>query len=228
MKSNVQGHRIGLFGISLTATVVALVLSGCVSANYEKGEAAASGLKDAAVKVETGEKKVDETLGAMNDLVQNPRADLRPQYKRFSSSVDELGALAKHVKQSFESMSAQGKSYFARWEKEAAEIRNEDLRAQSVARKAEVSAALENVKRIYAETEIAFQPFMADLRDIQKYLGTDLTTGGVVGLRNTAAKATANGAKVKDSLSHLAGEFRKMGVSMASSAEPPKTEAAAK
>jgi hypothetical protein len=214
--------------IALTSTALALVLTGCASANYQKGEAAASGLKDAAAKVETGEKKVDETLGAMNDLVQNPQADLRPQYKRFSSGVDGLGALAKHVKQSFESTSARSKSYFAQWEKEAAAIRNEDLRAQSTARKAEVSTALENVKRLYAETEIAFQPFMSDLRDIQKYLGTDLTTGGVAALRNTAAKATANGTKVKDSLNHLAAEFRKLGVSMASSPEPPKTEATAK
>ncbi|SRR5258705_6545080 len=214
--------------ICLTSTALALVLTGCKSANYQKGEAAASGLKDAAAKVETGEKKVDETLGAMNDLVQNPQADLRPQYKKFSSGVDDLGALAKHVKQSFESMSARGKSYFAQWEKETAAIHNEDLRAQSVTRKAEVSTALENVKRLYAETEIAIQPFMLDLRDIQKYLGTDLTTGGVATLKNTATKATANGTKVKDSLNHLAAEFRKLGVSMASSAEPPKTEATAK
>jgi chorismate synthase len=133
--------------------------------------------------------------------------------------VDDLDLLSKDVQQSFESMSARSKQYFARWEKEAATIQNEDVRAQSAARKAEVSSALDNVKRLYAETQTTFRPFMSDLRDIQKYLGTDLTTGGVAAMRNTTTKATANAAKVKESVKSLATEFRKLGASMAPVAE---------
>jgi ABC-type transporter Mla subunit MlaD len=200
-----------------------LILAGCASPDYDQGSKTASGLKESAAKIEATQAKLDQTLAALNDLVNNPKPDLRPQYKKFSSGVDEVESLAEHVSSSVQSMSARSKEFMDQWSAQLAEIKNEDIHKRSEVRQREVTAALTKVKQRYAEAQANFQPFMSDLRDIQKYLGTDLTQAGVAGMRSTAAKANVDAASLKKSVDNLITEFKALGVSMsASNPAPPK------
>jgi len=55
---------------------------------------------------------------------------------------------------------------------------------------------------------------MSDLRDVQKFLSTDLTTGGLAAIKDTAAKATRDAVPVKKSLDNLSDDFKNLGLSM--------------
>ena len=66
----------------------------------------------------------------------------------------------------------------------------------------------------YDQSRTAFQPFLSDLRDVQKFLSTDLTAGGLAAIKDTAAKATQDAAPLKQSLARLSDEFRSLGLSM--------------
>jgi chromosome segregation ATPase len=206
------------------SSLVALTIGigGCASPNYNKGSATASGLKESSDKIQAASVQLNATLDSLNDLVTNSQPDLRPQYKKFSGNVDELGKLAQHVDESVKSMRERSKEFFAKWNEELATIKNEDIRNRSASRQKEVSEALNNVKQSYADTETAFRPLMSDLRDIQKYLGTDLTPAGVAGMKDVAAKVNTEGAKLKEALGKLSSEFKSLGVAM--SAVAPATK----
>ena len=221
MKTNMRTSKLAGLGASCALAVAVAFLAGCASHGYDKGSATAAGLKESATKIEAADGQLDATLGSLNDLVNNPQADLRPQYKKYSGNVDDLAALAKHVDDAVNAMRAQGKEFFAKWNEELAAIKNEDIRTRSAARQKEVSDELLNVKRSYAETEIAFKPFMSDLRDVQKYLGTDLTPAGVATMKEPAAKANQAGATLKQSLSKLAADFKSLGIAMSAVAPAP-------
>jgi hypothetical protein len=213
--------KLTLLASNLALTVALAALAGCASHNYDKGTATAAGLKESADKIEAADGQLDATLASLNGLVNNPQSDLRPQYKQFSDNVDDLAVLAKHVKDSVTSMRENGKEFFAKWNEQLASIKNEDIRNRSAARQKEVSDELMNVKRSYAETEIAFQPFMSDLRDIQKYLGTDLTPAGVASMKDVAAKANTTGATLKAAVDKLAADFKSLGIAMSAVAPAP-------
>jgi len=207
-------------GAALAA--VALGIAGCASQGYEKGSATAEGLKASAAKIESAQSKLDATVTSLNDLVNKPAADLRPQYKAFSDNVTELEKLAKHGKEGVVSMGAKSKEFFAKWDEETAAMKNEDIKNRSAARKQEVTAALNDIKRCYVEAETAFKPFMSNLRDIQKYLGTDLTTAGVASIKDVAVKANTDAAALKEPLAKLVASFKALGVSMSAAAPAPE------
>jgi len=201
--------------------VLALVLAGCASHNYDKGMATAAGLKESAAQVEAARSKIDAVLVSLNDLVNKPQSDLRPQFKKFSANVDALDSSAGDVRNSVAAMRKNGNEYFARWDQELADIQNENLRTRSAARKQEVNASFTDLKRSYAEAQIAVGPLMADMRDVQKYLGTDLTSAGVASLKDVAPKANADGAKLKGSFDKLSYDLKTLGVSMSAANGPP-------
>jgi hypothetical protein len=189
-------------------------ISGCASDNYKQGADTAATLTQSSQMITKGNTLIDESLADLNDLVSNPYPDLREQFKRFNNAVDGLGVSVKDVAGKAGEMKSQGADYFARWDKEAAQIQNEDIRSRSETRRNEVAAHFNRISEQYDAAKTAFRPFMSDLRDVQKFLSTDLTAGGLAAIKDTAAKATKDAVPVKESLGKLSDEFRSLGLSM--------------
>lgn len=198
----------------LASLAAASLIAGCASTGYETGTKAASNIQKAADKITKLSLQVDTTLASLNDLVNNPKPDLRPQFKTFAANMKTLQSTATDITKARMAMGAQGKEFFAKWDEEIAKINNEDIKARSQARKGEVNDRLQAIKRTYAEVEMAFKPLAADLRDVQKFLSIDLTPAGVASMKDVAAKATQHAVPVKDSLSKLGADFKALGVSM--------------
>jgi hypothetical protein len=197
-------------------TVAAIVgfITGCASNNYNRSANTAATLDQSSSMVIKGSLLIDESLADLNDLVSNPAPDLRKQFEKFNNVVGELDASAKDLAGKAREMKSQGKDYFAGWDKESAQIRNEDIRTRSEARRNEVASHFDRISEQYDTTQAAFQPLLSDLRDVQKFLSTDLTTGGLAAIKDTAAKATRDAVPVKESMSKLSDEFRSLGLSM--------------
>lgn len=189
-------------------------ITGCASDNYKKSANTAAALNQSAGMITKDNTLIDESLADLNDLVSNPYPDLRKQFEKFNHAVNELGESAKDLASKAEEMKSQGADYFAKWDKESARIQNEDIRSRSEARRNEVASRFGRISQQYDETKAAFRPFMSDLRDVQKFLSTDLTAGGLAAIKGTAAKATQDAVPVKESLGRLSDEFKSLGLSM--------------
>jgi hypothetical protein len=189
-------------------------ITGCASDNYKKGARTAAALTKSSDTITKGNTLIDKSLAKLNDLVSNPNPDLRKQFKAFNASVNDLGSTAKDVASKAEEMKTQGVAYFAKWDEEAAKMRNEDIRNRSEARKNEVASRFERISQHYDETKTAFRPFLSDLRDVQRFLATDLTAGGLAAIRDVAAKANRDAMPVQASLGKLSEEFKGLGLSM--------------
>ena len=105
-------------------------------------------------------------------------------------------------------------AYFAGWDQESAQIQNEDIRSRSETRRNEVAARFARISAQYDDARTAFQPYMSDLRDVQKFLANDLTSGGLAAIKEPAAKATTDATAVKESLDRLSDQFKDLGASM--------------
>jgi hypothetical protein len=200
----------GFFPLALAAGFIA----GCATTGYEKADSTATTLSESSDMVAKGNVLIDETLANLNDLVSHPGPDLHKQFNAFNNSVNELGLTARDVTVKSERMRVQGAAYFKNWDNEMAKIKNEDIRQRSEARKNEVSAHFDRITQLYEETKAAFVPYMSDLRDVQKFLSVDLTSGGLSAIKGVVAKATEHAAPLKESMGKLSGEFKDLGFSM--------------
>jgi len=208
----------------ITATVLALAVVGCTSSkSYDKGAKTATSLNESASLIQSGQGQLDKTMASLNDLVNNPGApDLRTKYSKFSSDVDNLGTTATKIKDRVDTMQKNGAEYMARWDQDIAQIKNEDIAKRSADRKKEVTQDLADLKDKYAEASDAFKPVMADLRDVQSYLGTDLTPAGTAAVKDTANKAIKNSADLKQKVNELVAKFQELGLKFPSPTSTPK------
>lgn len=202
--------------LNVLTLATAALLAGCASKGYEKGDKLSANIQAASTEIGALPGKIDGTLNALNDLVAKPQADLRPAFKAFSEQLAGLTASAQGIAAARKGMAGKGEAFLTQWDTQLAQIQNEDIKARSQARKDEVAKELLDIKRSYAEADIAFKPFLADLQDVSKYLSVDLTPAGVATMKDTAAKATAAAGPLKDSIAKLAGDFKALGVAMSS------------
>lgn len=200
---------------SASLAAFALLAAGCASNAYNhKAADTSSSLEKAARDVRLGNGQIDAVLFALSSLVNSPEADLKPQFNKFTASVEKLQDLAADISKQATAMQVQGADYFRTWDEELAKIQNEDIRSRSTDRKNAVAARFERVRVTYVQTKSAFVPFLSDLKDIRTALATDLTTGGIASVKTTANQAGDNVPPLRESLANLEAEFKALGVSL--------------
>jgi outer membrane murein-binding lipoprotein Lpp len=200
----------------LAAVTAALLLAGCASSGYEKGNQTAANIQTAANRIAALPGQIDKTLASLNELVNKPQSDLRPQFKQFNAYLSDVVSAAKDIGAARRSMGEKSKEFFAAWDAQMAKINNEDVKARSQARKDEVGQRMEAIKRSYTEAEVAFRPFLTKLQDVQKYLEVDLTAGGLGAIKDTVGKANADAAPLNAAINKLADDFKALGLAMSS------------
>jgi len=191
-----------------------LYLSGCASPSYKKADSASSSLQTAAMEINTENRAIDATMNSLDDLVNKPAADLRPQFARFNSSLNWLEDSSKRAEKAAVEANQKSQDYFQSWDKEVATIRYEAVRDQSVSRKTQVSDELNTVAQRYHQNQAVVEPLISYLRDIRTLLSVDLTAGGVASVRPLAENAQQNGRKVQSALAQLSDDLAESGSRM--------------
>ena len=203
------------FIIAHLALVVSLgIFAGCVSHSYDKGAATSAALQSSADKITEVSIKVNDTLAALNNLTFKSQGDLRDQFDAFSSSIKKLNETRAGLDAKIFEMQAKAQSYLASWSDQTTNIQSEDLRQRSAQRKDEVTAKLKTVEDSYQGVQNSFKPFTQDLKDIQTYLGTDLTAGGVASIKDVVAKTKVDAVPLRDSIKQLQASFSNLSASL--------------
>ena len=196
------------------------LLSSCKSDTYESGAAAGKTIQEAASEIDAGIAAVDATTRALNALVDKTPGDKSAQFKTYSKELDTLEEHATNVRDLSAEMDAHTEEYFAKWDQQIATITNEDIRERSEDRRKNVDKAFAKIREKYAEARDEFKPMLADLTDIRTALAADLTPGGIDAVRKSAGKVAKQTDDVKESLSALAAEYRKLEVGLSKMPAP--------
>ena len=209
-------------------TLIAALAAGCATNGYKKANSTAAYLESTADRINKGSTQIDAAISTLTQLVEKPDADLTGQFKKYNTAVSGLESVAKDVASRANKIQQLGASYFQQWDEQLAQIQNEDIRNNSAERKAAVMKQFDAVKASYDEARTAFNPLLADLRDIRTAIGTDLTPAGVGAIRSSMTKANDHAIKVRKSLDELAVKFKDLGKSLETPTPPPAEKTGAK
>src|SRR2546421_3323197 len=193
-------------------------LTGCSTTGYHKSDAAARSLDAAAAEVQGQRRALEMTTEALQDLVNKPAPDLKPQFARFSDSLDRLNASAKRNQQAARRVGQKSSEYFLAWDKELTTLNYDVIRTRGEARKEEVANLFKVVNRHYHDAQAALQPLVEYLQDIRRTLGADLTTPGLDSVKNFVSNAQENAGKVETALTKLSTVLTEASTSMSSAA----------
>jgi hypothetical protein len=214
-KASTNRHAFARVSQISICTLAALVMCGCAS-TYRQGDAASDSLSKAATEIRAESQAIDATLASLDNLVNKPGPDLRPQYAQYGRSLDRLVVASKRAEKSAEEAKQKSSDFFESWDKQTADIKYEAVRDQSVSRKTQVSDEFNTVNLRYRENQAVIEPLISYLQDIRTALGTDLTMGGIQSVKTLADNAAQNAQKVQTALARLSDELYDSGARMSS------------
>ena len=192
----------------------ALLVPGCASSGYQKTAQTASTLEASANRIERAGLQLHQAVAALNDLITNPQPDLRPQFKKLSAAVSETTSLTNSIQEADANLQARGEVYFDNWDKELAAIQNGGIRARGQKRKQEVAGRYDNVRAACAKAQTQAEPLLSDLKDVHRFLNSDLTLGGLAAIKDATARVNQLSAPVQESVNKLVADMRALSTAM--------------
>jgi len=204
--------------------MAAFSLAGCMSTSHDKGDAAARSLERASVEVQAQSHALDLTMTSLNDLVNNPGPDLKPQFAAFSGYLSRLVASANKNESAYTNINRKASAYFDDWGKQLAAVNYEVIRNQGESRRSEVKKNFDEVNHQYREAQSALLPLIDYLQDVRKTLSADLTVGGLQSVKGFLTNAQENSAKVQAALAKVSSALASSGASLSTSSQTAKVE----
>jgi chromosome segregation ATPase len=167
--------------VALFCGAVIIILAGCETNGGRQARVARkadTSLEDTRQELVKTDQQVNRALAAMDQLEAQPR-DLRQAYRAFTSEVDETAKQSKDARKQAEEMREQWREYITDWEQSIDRIRSPEVRARAVDRRQAVREEYNQIRDVARELEAAYEPFLRNLRDIERTLSLDLTNQGV-------------------------------------------------
>jgi len=201
---------------AVALAVALLTFPGCRTKGYQESDAAALDSQVAVSEIQLESAELDATLGALNDLVNQPETKAEPQFLKFSEALDRLAAAVKRAGDGVKRMSRKRDAYFEIWDKEIATISNPEIRQVSESRRTEVSDQFEKLSSQYDDAQNKLSPLIEYLKDIRKSLSADLTRQGLAATQPSVAKANERAGEVRTALTQSATDLDTLSARIAS------------
>jgi hypothetical protein len=193
--------RIATSTSALTCAFVAALMVSAATGNAQRSET--EGIKETESFVKAGSEtsaavgeaklRVQNTLGAYNNLVTQPSKDMKGDYKKLLKAVKEMNDKASAARQQVAEMEGSGATYFTGRAATIKNIQNDDLRAQAQQRLAKSQEGFGAVLKALQQVGQSLEPVRKDLADQINYLGSDLTPGATASLKPQAEKLNERG-----------------------------------
>ena len=185
---------------SLLALVLATALLSLGAASPDQAEKVAQKMLAFDKALTQASTQIDTTLGSMNAMTAASGSDLTAKYKAFGDQIKKMDTMAQKAKAQSEKSAQQREQYLQQWQANQAAIQNEQLKAASEARRNELLPKIEAIKTSLGAAREAYGPLMQALKDLNLYLGNNLTPAGIAGAGELMTKVNTDGASVKDNI----------------------------
>ena len=123
--------------------------------------------------------QLDETERTLSLVGKADSGNLRKRYESFSKELNNLEEEQLHVTSAIEKMRTRAAEYFSSWDKANAQMSDPDLREASARRRWRVMERHREFADALSEIRLELQPFMSNLRDLNAFLGADLSDTNV-------------------------------------------------
>lgn len=192
------------FGWTIVALLcgAAVLLAGCETNDGRQAKVArkaVTSLEDTRQELVRADHEVNQALTAMDQLASEPR-DLRQSYKSFTTEIEDATEQSEEARERADKMSRYWHEYIASWERETEGITSPELRASAAERRQTVRENYDSLRDMARDLQTAYEPFVNQLRDIQRALSLDLTPAGVEATKPAMETARQAGTQLQEQI----------------------------
>jgi len=193
-----RNHSLAFFTMLLLGT--AAFLGGCATTGMDRSVNTSNSIKDVDSEIRKMIVQIDVTAASLDTLVVPGQTKLKKPFEKYSDNLVKLDKEGKRVLKRTEEMKANSKEYFGEWEKEGDSFTNPELRELSAERRIKLAEIYARVPEAGYGVKGNYQAYLIDLKEIQKYLSTDLTPKGIESISPVVKKSIQDLDALKQSL----------------------------
>jgi hypothetical protein len=191
-------HTLAIYTLFLLGT--ASFMGGCATTGMERSVKTSNSIRDVDSEIRKMIVQIDATAASLDLLVRADKTDLKGPFNSYSNNLNKLDSEGKLVIKRMDEMKAHSKEYFSEWEKQGDNFTNSEIRVLSEERRSKLADIYAQVPAAGAGIKGAYNSYLTDLKEIQKYLSNDLTPQGIEGITPIANKSVQNLDTLKSSL----------------------------
>jgi len=176
----------------------------------QRAKATTSRMEDAQDELMDAKELIDDTMTALDSLVQADGETLRKQYKKFVKELGDTKDQCDKVRESKKKMETQGNEFFTGWEQDLVTFENPNIRKRSEERR---NASLESFNNMTEAVQNAIkelESFSKSMDDIQKYLDIDLTSAGLSFISTQISQSKEKANTFRNSIDAAISEIDRM------------------
>jgi len=195
---NIRCRTLAFFALLLLGTAV--ILGGCATTGMDRSVKASNSIKEVDSEIRKMSVQIDVTAASLYTLVNTKKPDLKKSFDSYSDNVTKLDKEGNKVLKRIEEMKLRNKEYFSEWEKEGDAFTNSEIRELSAERRTRLAETYARVPAAGSGLKGAYHAYLTDLKEIQKFLSTDLTPKGIEAIAPVANKSVQDLDSLKASL----------------------------
>ncbi len=177
---------------------------GCATARATAGDE----LQDLAGLHNRTRQQVGSTSESLRRVVGHEVS--RSRFEAFGHDLDELRALSTKSDAGLVAVRKRGESYFRRWVREIAQMRDADDRRKAEQHERERLAEFDTVCTESEDANMVVHDYVHRLEEMRTSLGQDLTASGIERSRAGATDLASKAPEVEKKLDEAAAAIRKM------------------
>lgn len=193
-----RNYSPAVFAMILFSTVA--FLGGCATTGMDRSEKTTNSIREVDREIRKMIVQIDVTAASLDSLVTPGQPDLKKSFDKYSKNLEQLDGEGKRVIKRIEEMKQRSNEYFTEWEKEGDSFTNPEIRELSAERRTRLAETYARVPAAGAGIKGTYQAYLTDLKEIQKFLSTDLTPKGVEVITPVANKSVQDLDALKTSL----------------------------
>jgi hypothetical protein len=195
---NIRSRTLAFFAMLLLGTPA--FLGGCATTGMDRSVKASNSIKEVDSEIRKMSVQIDVTAASLYTLVNTGKPDLKKSFDSYTDNLAKLDKEGNKVLKRLDEMSAKNKEYFEEWEKEGDAFTNPEIRELSTERRNRLAEIYARVPAAGAGLKGSYHAYLTDLKEIQKFLSTDLTPKGIEAITPVANKSVQDLDSLKISL----------------------------
>lgn len=220
MSTQFRSIRRPLFTLSLCALSL-LLIGGCQSTGIDQAQATSKDMTKVRSDMVDLKALVNQSAANLDSLVNKPQPELKPQYQAFSGTVSQMDKLSEKVRNRAADMRTKRDEYLTQWRLQTATMQNKQLKEISQERIAELNKEFDEMTEQGTKARKVFDPYLAEMKDINQYLSSDLTQGGLKAIKDVADKTIKSKAGVVEEFNALIKSLDEVAEKLKATGPPP-------
>jgi hypothetical protein len=205
---------------------VAFLAVACASSGVDRTDSLMKGLDNLAKASSTAREDIGKVTGTLKALTDGAGNDPRGAFRQYQAEVGKVAASRAAVSSAGASVRQSMDAHFTAWEKDANQMSNADIREASMKRRDAARETMSSLEPKIAEAGKTFDAYVSNLRDIEKFLGADLSAGGVSAASSAISTATDQAEDVTEALQKVEETVSELRNKLAVPASPKPGEPA--